>query len=1102
MPSREEVLALLGIRSPSKFYSKTGRDKIRRDDETEKRDKLLIRRLEELTGAPSQDAVKKVLEMTDSSHDGGLASFFPRQTDAFALCDRLAQKTRADPSAFCVFAQEVGQGGKRRFGAATLRDFVRESIAHEKQTGARHLYEVIREGRPCWLYFDLEFEREEEEGEGDEDRGGETGQQKTKSGAVSAERNFEKSDEAVMEVFRKSLSLFLKNSFRIEVSEDDVVEMDSSTDKKFSRHVIVKTVSDLPPDDSSTLAEKQPAKQGRGHTESFLRISTVPDDEEEDLVEVHVEASGPVLGLSQKEREKEIGGPEEDDAKRNSAASFVPQTSSSSSSSSSSFRPSSPPPRGGLSTAFRNNAEVGVVVGRFVSFLRDQLRLEEREEKEGVCSLTVPSHSLPSCHLDGDTCPTPVSLVDSNNERGDETDPEYPYTKDSSTETGTEPQVSGDDSSVSVSVHSREAPSASLLSNPTAEILSQKRSAPCISENPPGDRHSPSSHPSSKRQRLSSPAGKGKEKENATEPNPSEAERQEDREEQGSRKRNRDGLVVDGVGRLFQRGAAGERRCLVDQAVYSRNRCFRLLGSSKLGKKAVLKMVPPRHPPTRVCRFGKGKTGTRPELALLGSMASFVPPTTPLLDHPSLPAIQQSIGPDSQTEILRFGTESDDLRLTSSWKVPVVPRRGGRGAGGEENGRSRQRGGVRSFESFSAPVKERLLFLGCPSHLVDVATRAVESWHEMLLWWIGENLLEANRLGLCRGEGEDWEVRVQTSAASVRVPPTMQEKEMTHRHSDPGRRDDGAIPQRTDGQGEGGGTGVEKPKRQPQTVLVTIANNRLCLCKGAPHKSNAVFLVVSGEGEGGDGDGDGDCCSHFYQKCHDPDCKGYRSSHFLLVDAPPESVDAAGEAEFSRETPDSDSDLESLREISLSPSPPMLDTDTQSQSAHLPEAPFVERRPPIPSESLREEGEGEEGQRQWIGSGDSHERHHQATASAQKVLEFLPPSSSLKTAADVPVECVCAASGSRHSSPPEDSESRKKLYVKGSSSVMEREDVNFDSAPPHVSGGAGRILVPDRSSPAEGKKEPAWGGQDEDELDEEFTIVQLGPLCGHLSEST
>ena len=50
----------------------------------------------------------------------------------------------------------------------------------------------------------------------------------------------------------------------------------------------------------------------------------------------------------------------------------------------------------------------------------------------------------------------------------------------------------------------------------------------------------------------------------------------------------------------------------------------------------------------------------------------------------------------------------------------------------------------------------------------------------------------------------------------------------------------------------------------------SLQNNRFCACKGASHKSNGVYLVVDiGQ-------------MIFYQKCHDMDCRDFRSSEYPL----------------------------------------------------------------------------------------------------------------------------------------------------------------------------------------------------------------------------
>ena len=54
-----------------------------------------------------------------------------------------------------VFAREVSSQGHRLFFVDRVDGF-----AADNSMSNRHLYEVILQNRPCWLYFDLEFCRE------------------------------------------------------------------------------------------------------------------------------------------------------------------------------------------------------------------------------------------------------------------------------------------------------------------------------------------------------------------------------------------------------------------------------------------------------------------------------------------------------------------------------------------------------------------------------------------------------------------------------------------------------------------------------------------------------------------------------------------------------------------------------------------------------------------------------------------------------------------------------------------------------------------------------------------------------------------------------
>ena len=69
------------------------------------------------------------------------------------------------------------------------------------------------EDRPCWLYFDLEFS-------------------KVTNPSVDA--------AAVMEAFRHCFCAFCREILGAECDESELVQLESSTPMKFSRHVIVK----------------------------------------------------------------------------------------------------------------------------------------------------------------------------------------------------------------------------------------------------------------------------------------------------------------------------------------------------------------------------------------------------------------------------------------------------------------------------------------------------------------------------------------------------------------------------------------------------------------------------------------------------------------------------------------------------------------------------------------------------------------------------------------------------------------------------------------------------------------------------------------------
>ncbi|RLN10174.1 hypothetical protein BBJ28_00007246 [Nothophytophthora sp. Chile5] len=101
-----------------------------------------------------------------------ISSSFPRQLEAFEFADQVAalrRRLRCSDAAVNVggrdeerwprvFSFESASDGKRRFLVASFPEFWRNYL--KTRADRRHVYEIIREGLPCRLYLDLEFQRD------------------------------------------------------------------------------------------------------------------------------------------------------------------------------------------------------------------------------------------------------------------------------------------------------------------------------------------------------------------------------------------------------------------------------------------------------------------------------------------------------------------------------------------------------------------------------------------------------------------------------------------------------------------------------------------------------------------------------------------------------------------------------------------------------------------------------------------------------------------------------------------------------------------------------------------------------------------------------
>ena len=99
--------------------------------------------------------------------------------------------------------------GKRRFGVLTWERFMEKYV--ELDAGHRRFYEVIQEGRPSKLYLDVD---------------------------VKLEDGIPSNCEERMNTLLHVISHHVEKMFDIKVDSTEIVQLDSSTPQKFSRHVI------------------------------------------------------------------------------------------------------------------------------------------------------------------------------------------------------------------------------------------------------------------------------------------------------------------------------------------------------------------------------------------------------------------------------------------------------------------------------------------------------------------------------------------------------------------------------------------------------------------------------------------------------------------------------------------------------------------------------------------------------------------------------------------------------------------------------------------------------------------------------------------------
>ncbi|KAJ8752941.1 hypothetical protein K2173_008676 [Erythroxylum novogranatense] len=128
---------------------------------------------------------------------------FPRQHEAMNFAKEHEQLR--------VFSYQDHHNGTRRFLVSTYKEFWRRYKNMDSKY--RHHYEVIQEGLPCHLYFDLEFSKKE---------------------------NVGKDGDEMVDLLISVVLEALHEKYSIIGNQDWVVELDSSTEEKFSRHLIIR----------------------------------------------------------------------------------------------------------------------------------------------------------------------------------------------------------------------------------------------------------------------------------------------------------------------------------------------------------------------------------------------------------------------------------------------------------------------------------------------------------------------------------------------------------------------------------------------------------------------------------------------------------------------------------------------------------------------------------------------------------------------------------------------------------------------------------------------------------------------------------------------
>lgn len=154
---------------------------------------------------PQQFYTSNIASKASMSHISKHYSTFARQEHAFRYFDLM---TKYDQSRSKLFCYESIATGRRTFLVSDFFTFRDEYF--RTPSADRHVYEIIREGSPCRLYFDLEFSKSYNRGvDGD----------------------------LLLDEFIQMVAWKLHAVYGLFVSSEHIVVLDSSHSEKFSKHV-------------------------------------------------------------------------------------------------------------------------------------------------------------------------------------------------------------------------------------------------------------------------------------------------------------------------------------------------------------------------------------------------------------------------------------------------------------------------------------------------------------------------------------------------------------------------------------------------------------------------------------------------------------------------------------------------------------------------------------------------------------------------------------------------------------------------------------------------------------------------------------------------